>query len=131
MIDKKLITKYGNKIPLNELFDIDIKNKINTNSWFDITESDCYEFKNTLRFKEEKSIDKITKCKKVILQPSLKQKNILLKWLNGYRKMYNETLSHLNNNKTKHVKWNIVRTLHMKEKKEVLRKKFTTTSKVL
>lgn len=89
---KKLIDKYKNKVPLN---DIPINNFIQSDSWFDINESDHFDFENNLKFNKHLYTDKIIKCKKVILQPNNKQKKILLGWINSVRLMYNETLRYI------------------------------------
>lgn len=130
MIRKELIDKYNSKIPLNELFNLNIKNSVETNSWFDITESDTYEFKNKLKFEKYEKVDKIIFCRKIILLPTPKQKIKLLSWLNLYRKMYNKTLQFLNKNGlTK--SWTKIRTYHMKKYKKVLMKKNNVPSHVL
>ena len=45
---KILIKKYHNKVPLN---DIPINNFIDSHSWFDIKESEEFNFTNTLKIK--------------------------------------------------------------------------------
>ena len=68
---KYLIRKYNNKVPLN---DIPINSYVKTDSWFDIKESKNFEFCNNLNFEKNTNNDKIIKCKKIILQPTKKQK---------------------------------------------------------
>ena len=85
---KILIEKYHNKVPLN---DIPINNFIDSHSWFDIKESEEFNFTNTLKIKKIENKCKIIKCKKIILLPNNKQRKILLDWLNSVRLMYNQT----------------------------------------
>ena len=69
-----------------------VKNK-NSESWFDIKETyytDKKKFPNIKNIK--KNVDEYIKCNKYQIIPNKKQKKILLRWLECYIKMYNETL---------------------------------------
>ncbi|NQV78708.1 MAG: transposase [Lutibacter sp.] len=99
---KILIKKYNNKVPLN---DIPINNFIQTNSWFDIKESNQFDHINQFKFNKLVDNNKIIKCKKVILIPTIKQKKLLLGWLNSVRIMYNDTIRYI-----KYRYWNNMKT---------------------
>lgn len=91
LIGKK-ISKYSNNIPSNN---IEIDNNINSNSWFDIKESNKYRFDNKLKFKKPLLNKNVIKCKKVILEPNKKQRLKLVKWLKSVRIIYNKTLKYI------------------------------------
>ena len=99
---KILVKKYHNKVPLN---DIPITDPVPTDSWFNINESENFDFDNTFEFDNHINSDKIIKCKKVILLPTIKQKKMLLDWLNSVRLMYNETVRYI-----KYRYWNNIKT---------------------
>ena len=65
----KLNKVYNNKIPLNELFNYEQK-YINSNSWFNINESNIFRKNNLLKFSKKNKKQKIIKCKKIIILPS-------------------------------------------------------------
>lgn len=92
-----LVKKYGSKIPFSEKF---ISRNKDTNSWFDIKvqnkKMDTFNVKFNL---EESKSNKIIKCNKIILLPTLEQKVKLLKWMDAYRIMYNKTLHLIKKNK--------------------------------
>ena len=131
MIKQKLIRKYNGKIPLNELFDIDISNEVKTNSWFDIKESNNFNYNNKLKFKKIEKIEKVISCEKIVIKPTEKQTKILLNWFTGYRQMYNETLHFLNTTKDVSIVWNKIRTNNMINIKNMIRKKYSTPSHLL
>lgn len=126
-----IIKKYHNKIPL---YDIPINNNIKSDSWFDIKESNHFNFNNDLKFKKIKNNKKIIKCKKIILLPNNKQKKILLDWLNSVRLMYNETLKYIRNRyrlKQKTIINFIKLRQILKNKKKELKKKYNTPTHIL
>lgn len=128
---KILIQKYNNKVPLN---DIPINNFIESHSWFDIKESEEFDFSNNLKIKKIENKDKIIKCKKIILLPNEKQKKMLLEWLNSVRLMYNQTLSFIKNKyRLKEKKIINFRKLRkeLKEKKNILKNLYKTPTHIL
>lgn len=128
---KYLIRKYNNKVPLN---DIPINSYVKTDSWFDIKESKNFEFCNNLNFEKNTNNDKIIKCKKIILQPTKKQKKKLLEWLNSVRLIYNETIRIMRQryyNKCKTITSFITLRSMLKEKKKSLIKIYDTPTHIL
>ncbi len=97
---KKKKKKYK-KIEISEkdsknfwLPDIDIKlNPINTNSWFDILESD-----NILENDIIVDNGTVLRSNKICIYPDQKQKEILLKWCDVYRYTYNQTIKYIREN---------------------------------
>lgn len=87
-----LINKYSNKIPLNELFNIKLTQR-ETNSWFDIKDKNIDGKFISCNPSHIEHADKVTKCHKITILPTPNQKNILLKWFEAYRLMYNKTIS--------------------------------------
>lgn len=104
---KNSILKYSKIIPLYDIFS-ENKEKIETNSFYDMysckinnrdnnTDNNNYIFysekeKNNNNLKEEK----LYKCKKIYLNPTLKQKKDLILMMNGYRIAYNLTVDFIN-----------------------------------
>ena len=128
---KILIEKYHNKVPLN---DIPINNFIDSHSWFDIKESEEFNFTNTLKIKKIENKCKIIKCKKIILLPNNKQRKILLDWLNSVRLMYNQTLIFIRNRYRLKEKTIInFRNLRkeLMKKKNILKKLYKTPTHIL
>ena len=70
------------------------KTKVNSNSWFDMNIGKNNKKHSTFKHSFEKdNIPECSyKCKKIIILPNEYQKEILFKWFEIYRKMYNETL---------------------------------------
>ena len=92
---KNNIEKFNTKVPLYNLF---YDKNLKTNSHFDIKifksnfiDNNKYIFKNDINY-DINSNEKLIKCKKIILLPSIEQKNLLLDMLEGYRLIYNLTL---------------------------------------
>jgi len=88
---KTQIEKHNYKIPFNSFYNLSFK-QVQTNSWFKTEKTKIntdLELKNldNTTFNSE-----IIKCKKVIILPNTKQKEILSNWFESYRKMYNYTL---------------------------------------
>ena len=84
------IIKYSNDLHLPTKYK---EKNIKTNSWFKIKQ---FSYKNISEYdiKLKKSAKKyIIKCEKIQMFPTIKQKDILINWMNGYIKMYNETIS--------------------------------------
>ena len=78
--------------------DVKLKN-IKINSWFTIKESKEIENNDIdCDFEFDKLEDCDTIAKKVILKLTNQQKNIINKWLEGYRKLYNEALRKIKSN---------------------------------
>lgn len=107
-------------IPSNDLEFEDIK----TNSWFDIKyyKSNHTTFENNLKIKGEKIKTKIY-CKKIKLDLSTEQKEIINRWLNACSIMYNETIDFIKQNKQEGFNYKKIRTYHLKEKRnEIIEK---------
>ena len=70
------------------------KKRLESDSWFDINFSWNSNKKNKkdYNFNADKLPTCDYKCKKVILLPTKRQRKILLKWLDIYIRMYNETI---------------------------------------
>jgi transposase len=91
---KKQIELYSNTLwNPNDLKEEQIK----TNSWFSMlkhkeTLGIVEKNKNTYDYETDELAEVKYKCKKKMILPSLKQKEILLKWMEAYRIMYNETV---------------------------------------
>lgn len=91
---KDNINLYTKKVPLYNLF---LKNKenLNTNSWFDTEIYDNFDNDTNNYNFIDSSLEipnKILKCDKIILLPTLQQKKLMLDMLEGYRLIYNLTL---------------------------------------
>lgn len=136
-----LISKYNSKIPLNEIQPNDIE--IKTNSWFGIKKSKNFTFNESINLEISKFSNKVTKCKKIVIKPTIKQRIILLNWMNAYRLMYNAT-NHYILSKTKKVKdiinsenyydlynFRHIRTHVLKNKKKLLVSKYNVPSHIL
>ena len=72
--------------------------KINTDSWFDLTNTYATTNHNKIEFIKNKPEKEIIKCIKYDMIISAKQKIILDKWFEASTKMYNETLKYIKNN---------------------------------
>ena len=140
---KKLVRKYSNKIPLNELFG-NIQRQKCSDSWFDIKESSDFDVSNKYDLlkdnkveTDEKSEDvkKVINCKKVILQPTDQQKKILLQWFESCRLMFNKTIRLIKErsfNKEKMIlSFKTLRTYMLKEEKNKLIALYNTPSHIL
>lgn len=70
------------------------KKRIKTESWFDINYgwNDHQQNKKYYKFDVQKLPEYDYKCKKIILNPTKRQRIILLKWMDIYVRMYNETI---------------------------------------
>jgi hypothetical protein len=87
-IMKKAISAHTNKFKLPNQNNESIK--IQTNSWFDITEKNQNQlFSNDINFTKDKIENDGYYTKKIKLLPNDNQKIILLKWLDCYILMYN------------------------------------------
>jgi putative transposase len=96
---KDSILNFSKNVPLYNLF-LEDKNIINTNSFYDM-----YSYKvnnidnnNYTFYTENKNIEKekLFKCKKICLKPTLKQKEDLILMMEGYRIVYNLTVNFIN-----------------------------------
>jgi len=115
------------------------KINLQTNSWFNMNQTI---YKNVPKYDtsmKKPSDDIIIKCEKIKIYPTIKQKDILISWMNCYIKMYNETISIFKRyrmrkkNLTRNCKK--IRTYHMKYKKEKIIKnsqllKYNSSTKV-
>jgi putative transposase len=126
---KEHIKKYNFYIPYNDFYKLKYK-KIKTNSWYKSKKANLKNNMNKFVFNNDEINDKVIKCKKIILLPTEKQKEILLLWLEYYRKMYNETIKVIyklmkDNNKNM-FSFRYIRTYLMKNVKQ----KFVLKSKI-
>ena len=132
---KKSTLKYQEKIPLNELFDINWEN-IQTGAFYDMR---IYNFdKNTSQLSYSKlkpfKDNKFIKCKKITLLPTKEQKDKLLDMFEAYRIMYNETnkcIKRLLKNNEKLVSWQKLRTNYLMDTKKDIMKRFNIYSHTL
>ena len=98
---------------------------IKTNSWFNISkkykniQSQDFDF-----IKSEKLDTPSFKCKKVIVKPSKFQTNVLLKWMESYVRMENETIKFLKmrqfNGEPIITNFKVIRTKYLKNIKEII-----------
>lgn len=104
------------------------KKRIKTDSWFDINYgwNNRKQNKKDYNFNVQKLEDHNYMCKKVIILPSERQRKILLKWMDTYIRMYNETIKVIKRQFYEKKKVNLnfqrLRTDHMLEQKEKLYK---------
>ena len=89
------IYRYNFRIPFNSYSD----NKFTSepsNSWFNIhIDKTTIENNNKINTKFNENYqtnNEIIKCKKIIILPTIEQREILLNWFESYRKMYNKIL---------------------------------------
>ena len=132
---KKSTLKYQNKIPLNELFDIEW-NDIQTNAFYDMRISTFDKNTSQLSYSKLKPSkdDKLIKCKKITLLPTKEQKDKLLEMFEAYRIMYNETnkcIKRLLKSGEKLVGWQKLRTNYLMDVKKELMKRFNIFSHTL
>jgi IS605 OrfB family transposase len=89
------ISKFSKNVPLYNIF-LDSEENVKTNTSFDMykynTDIDDINIYN-FNIDEVKIPDKIYKCNKVYLKPSPEQSKNLLKMMEGYRLIYNLTIS--------------------------------------
>lgn len=88
------INNFSKCIPLYNIFSD--KNNVDTSSFFDMTIYNSISYDNnnyTYDLEDIEIPSKIYKCKKICLKPDQKQTKALLNMLEGYRLVYNLTLS--------------------------------------
>ena len=132
---KKLTLKYQDKIPLNELFNIEWSN-VDTNAFYDMRISNFGKKNSNLKYSKLKPSDdkKLIKCKKITLLPTKEQKDKLLDMFEAYRIMYNETnrcIKRLFYNNEKLVGWQKLRTNYLKDIKKDIMNRFNVFSHTL
>lgn len=102
---------------------------IETHSWFDLKRTywkGKKEQPKLTKQKGSKMLKEYTKAEKIALRPTAEQKNILLKWLDSYTKMYNQTLLYIkqkqfDNKENKGLfNWKQLRTYHLKERRDAI-----------
>ena len=104
------------------------KKRLKTNSWFDM--SIGYNKRTVSTEEHTYNVEELPKpeyeCKKIILLPTETQRKILLKWMDVYTRMYNETLKVIKrefyNKRRMSLNFRNVRTYYMLEQKEKLYK---------
>jgi putative transposase len=96
---KNSIFKFSKKIPLYDIFINDINNT-NTNSFYDMCsykinnkDNNNYTFDTD---KNNNETQKIYKCIKICLKPTLEQRKNLILMMDGYRQVYNLTIDFIN-----------------------------------
>ena len=131
---KEHITKYNFYIPFNDFYKLKYK-KIKTNSWYESKKAKLKNNMNNFVFNNDVNNDKVIKCKKIILLPTEKQKQILLLWLEYYRKMYNDTIKVIykliKENHKCMFNFRYIRTNLMKDIKQIYTKKTKINSHIL
>lgn len=100
---KDSIFNFSKNVPLYNIF-LDDKNDINTNSFYDMyfykvnnVDNNNYIFniEKIENYKQDKE-EKLFKCKKICLKPSLDQRKDLILMMDGYRQAYNLTVDFIN-----------------------------------
>ena len=91
---KKIINKNNNVLPKT----FDTITNINTNSWFNITNTNSITEHINVQFKKNDTEKEIIKCIKYDMILTTEHKKIINKWLEAYTKMYNETLKFIKKN---------------------------------
>lgn len=131
---KQQINKFNFYIPFNDFYKLKYK-KVKTNSWYKIKKAKFNNHMNKFKFDNDSINDKTIKCKKIILLPTVEQKQILLLWLDTYRKMYNDTVKiiyKLLKDKNKFMyNFRYIRTNKMKEIKQIYTKNTNINSHIL
>jgi hypothetical protein len=112
---EKLENANRNILPYDKLVDIKYRD-VKSNSWFDINKTKLDDFEINI-INNSKIEKKLIKCKKLILSPTIEQQNELKLWIEGYRKIYNETLTvikrMIKNKEPKICDWKYIRTYKM------------------
>ena len=129
-IMKNKILKHANDIwiPSNNLKQINVK----MNTWFDISESKSSTNKKFINNDyDTENLEPVKYCsKKIILDLTSNQKNIINNWLNTYLKMYNIALKYIKNNivdNKKVLNFHELRALLKNEKSELIKKSSART----
>tara|TARA_Y100000294_G_C8493833_1_gene311914 strand:+ start:462 stop:968 length:507 start_codon:yes stop_codon:yes gene_type:complete len=134
---RKMVIKYNNKIPLNEIFIDNIGNRFcQTDSWFKMKKGNIQEKKKyNFRLSKTKIPNKIIKCKKINILFTSIQRKIIFDWFKGYLLMYNLTIKYFR--KCNFLKepistnFKYIRTYKLKETKNIIRKKYNIPSHML
>ncbi len=117
------IDKYGKKLWKPDGIK---KKRLKTDSWFDINigHNDHSVHKKERTYNTENLPKSKYKCKKIIILPTETQRKILLKWMDIYIRMYNETLRVIKkefyDGRRMSINFRKVRTNYMLEQKEML-----------
>jgi putative transposase len=112
-------------------------NKMYTNSWYDMIMHENKNKSKSLSFENGiNTTSELIKCKKIEIYPNKEQKYILIKWMNAYMKMYNETNKFIkkniyNANNENIINFRVLRTQFMKNMKNNIIKKTDTPSHIL
>ena len=82
------------------------------------------------------NINEVIKCKKIIILPTAQQKEILFKWFEGYRKIYNDTLNLIRHEYRFGIEhlildWKTLRSIFMEDRKHKYMESLGTPSHVL
>lgn len=130
------LKKYNSKLPSKELHCDNLNySKINSHSWFNIEHSDNFEYKYDLKLKQDKIKNEVINCSKVNIIFILEQKEIISKWFEACRIIYNETVKYFREckyNKEKiSTNFRSIRTNKMIPIKNILHKKYNVPSHVL
>lgn len=96
-----------------------------TNSWFDISEKYNHNCSHDFDFIKSDKLDVPTfKCKKVVVKPSKFQTDVLLKWMESYIRMENETIKFFKKRHFDHeptiTNFQVIRTKYLKGVKETI-----------
>lgn len=130
------VKKFKKKIPYKDISSNKACEEIESDSWFDI-KTRSFPPKNMIKCNpselEEES--QVMYCRKVIIFPTEKQKEILFKWFEGYRKMYNDTIRLIRYIKYGFnyilIDWKEIRTRFMKDDKSKYMKLLGIPSHIL
>lgn len=106
-------------------------------SWFNANFYDIKASKNKFKFIDSTHdcSDQLYKAKPIILLPNHEQKNVLNDWIEANRQMYNTTVKLFRSNiflkKKKTFNFKYVRTYLLKQKRDIIRKKFNCPTHIL
>lgn len=89
-------TEHATKFWIPSNGNINHMDHIESNSWFDILQSDCTD--NILEKDVIMTDDHIIRSQKICIHPTPEQKDFLLKWCDIYRYVYNQTIHYIRKN---------------------------------
>ncbi len=126
--DKLWLPNKKNSQPNKFINDINSGIENTSHSWFDITEylTDNHKEEYNINI-DVPIVDELVKCEKIKMYPTDTQRKILLKWMDSYNKMYNQTIKLFKEfrfNKSKYsIDWKRIRTDHLTDvKRQILNK---------
>jgi len=97
-----------------------IEKNIDTHSWFDIKQQKSIHKYEKLNFNDTPTDhEHVIRMHRINLYPNGRQKEILLKWIELYRQMYNETINFINTNKYYCVEQNMYKLLNFNDLRDI------------